>query len=113
MVAGGWRKLEGLVTVRLPNGALRRVELRPTETGCENQTIPRLDMKATKPFALCLDNTGYEVSLIVGKVYRVLPDKKAAKDDLVRPSPPHLSRSGHRMGDIIERWTVPHTRGLP
>jgi hypothetical protein len=41
-------------------------------------------MKATKPFALCLDNTGYEVSLIVGKVYRVLPDKKAAKDDLVR-----------------------------
>jgi hypothetical protein len=41
-------------------------------------------MKSTKPFALCLDNTGYEVSLIVGKVYRVLPDKKAAKDDLVR-----------------------------
>jgi hypothetical protein len=41
-------------------------------------------MKATKPFALCLDNTGYAVSLIVGKVYRVLPDNKAAKDDLVR-----------------------------
>ena len=41
-------------------------------------------MKATKPFAFCLDNTGYEVSLIVGKVYRILPDKKAAKDDLVR-----------------------------
>ena len=41
-------------------------------------------MKSTKPFALCLDNTGYEVSLIVGKVYRILPDKKAAKDDLVR-----------------------------
>ncbi len=41
-------------------------------------------MKSTKSFALCLDNTRYEVSLIVGKVYRVLPDKKAAKDDLVR-----------------------------
>src|SRR5437667_9872642 len=41
-------------------------------------------MKSTKPFALCLDNTRYEASLIVGKVYRVLPDKKAAKDDLVR-----------------------------
>jgi hypothetical protein len=41
-------------------------------------------MKSTKPFALCLDNTSYEVSLIVGKVYRVLPDKQAAKDDLVR-----------------------------
>lgn len=41
-------------------------------------------MKTSKPFAVCLDNTGYEVSLIVGKVYRLLPDKAAAKDDLVR-----------------------------
>jgi hypothetical protein len=41
-------------------------------------------MKSTKPFVLCVDNTGYQASLIVGKVYRVLPDKKAAKDDLVR-----------------------------
>ncbi|MBI4840034.1 MAG: hypothetical protein HY803_02975 [candidate division NC10 bacterium] len=24
---GGWRKLKGIATVRLPNGALRRVEL--------------------------------------------------------------------------------------
>jgi hypothetical protein len=41
-------------------------------------------MKTSKPFALCVDNAGYEASLIVGKVYPVLPDKKAAKDDLVR-----------------------------
>ena len=42
-------------------------------------------MKAlTKPFALCIDNTGYRASLIPGKVYRILPDLKAAKDDLVR-----------------------------
>jgi len=41
-------------------------------------------MKSTKPFALCVDNTSYKVSLIVGKVYRLLPDKKAARDDLVR-----------------------------
>jgi hypothetical protein len=42
-------------------------------------------MKAqTKPFALCLDNRDYEASLIRGKVYRVIPDLKAAKDDLVR-----------------------------
>ena len=39
---------------------------------------------AAKPFALCLDNTGNEASLIVGKVYRVVPDTRAAKDDLVR-----------------------------
>ena len=38
----------------------------------------------TKPFALCIDNAEYEASLIPGKVYRVLPDPRAAKDDLVR-----------------------------
>ena len=38
----------------------------------------------TKPFALCVDNTDYQASLILGKVYRILPDPLAAKDDLVR-----------------------------
>jgi hypothetical protein len=37
-----------------------------------------------KPFALCIDNTSYQASLIPGKVYRILPDSRAAKDDLVR-----------------------------
>lgn len=40
--------------------------------------------KPSKPFALCVDNTDYEASLVRGKVYRMLPDPKAAKDDLVR-----------------------------
>ena len=38
----------------------------------------------TKPFALCVDNTDYQASLIPGKVYRVVPDLRAAKDDFVR-----------------------------
>jgi hypothetical protein len=38
----------------------------------------------TKPFALCVENTDYQASLILGKVYRILPDPRAAKDDLVR-----------------------------
>lgn len=37
-----------------------------------------------KPFALCIDNTGYRASLILGKVYRILPNSRAARDDLVR-----------------------------
>ena len=41
-------------------------------------------MKQTKSFALCVDNTDYKASLIPGKVYRIIPDSKAAKDDLVR-----------------------------
>ena len=38
----------------------------------------------SKPFALCVDNTDYKASLILGKIYRIIPDPKAAKDDLVR-----------------------------
>ena len=38
----------------------------------------------TKHFALCIDNTDYEASLIPGKVYRILPDPRAGKDNFVR-----------------------------
>ncbi|HLX60766.1 MAG TPA: hypothetical protein VKX17_05740 [Planctomycetota bacterium] len=34
--------------------------------------------------ALCLDNSGYEGSLSVGKVYPVLPDAKAAEVNYIR-----------------------------
>ena len=37
-----------------------------------------------RQFALCLENQGNEASLILGKVYRLLPDARAAKDDFVR-----------------------------
>lgn len=40
--------------------------------------------RVTKRFALCLDNRGHEASLIQGKVYRILPDVRAAKDELLR-----------------------------
>jgi len=38
----------------------------------------------TKPFALCIDDTDYKASLIPGKVYRLIPDARAAKNDFVR-----------------------------
>lgn len=38
----------------------------------------------SKSFALCIDNTGYQASLISGKVYPILPDAAAAKENLVR-----------------------------
>lgn len=42
-------------------------------------------MKTAKHhFALCLDNTDYEASLICGKVYPVVADAKAAKDAFLR-----------------------------
>jgi hypothetical protein len=41
-------------------------------------------MKRATQFAVCLDNAGNEASLIRGKIYVVLPDARAAKDDLIR-----------------------------
>lgn len=41
-------------------------------------------MNNTKNYALCIDNSGYEASLILKKVYEVLVDKEAAQDDLIR-----------------------------
>jgi hypothetical protein len=40
--------------------------------------------RLTKRFAVCLENDGNEASLIPGKIYQVIPDARAAKDDLVR-----------------------------
>ena len=40
--------------------------------------------RVARQFALCLVNEGNEASLILGKVYRMVPDARAAKDDLVR-----------------------------
>ena len=40
--------------------------------------------RPTKPFAVCVENAGSEASLILGKVYRVIPDAQTAKDNLVR-----------------------------
>ena len=40
--------------------------------------------KTTKPFAVCVENKGNEGSLILGKLYRVRPDARAAKDGLLR-----------------------------
>jgi len=37
-----------------------------------------------KRFAICIDNTGYEASLIPRKLYEVLPDELASRDDFLR-----------------------------
>ncbi len=40
--------------------------------------------RLVKRFAVCLENAGNEGSLIPGKIYQVVPDARAAKDDLLR-----------------------------
>jgi hypothetical protein len=41
-------------------------------------------VKRSTQFAVCLNNAGNEASLILGKIYVVLRDARAAKDDLIR-----------------------------
>ncbi len=42
-------------------------------------------MSETKArFAICVDNTDCEASLILRKIYQILPDEQAAEDDLIR-----------------------------
>lgn len=38
----------------------------------------------TPKFVVCVDNAGYEVSLELHKIYRVLPDEQATADGDVR-----------------------------
>ncbi|MEW6401758.1 MAG: hypothetical protein AB1649_08160 [Chloroflexota bacterium] len=41
-------------------------------------------MSTKKHFVPCIDNTDYEASLITRKIYEVIPDPQAEKDDLIR-----------------------------
>ena len=42
----------------------------------KNETIPE--------FVVCINNEGYPASLELHKIYRVVPDKNAAADDVLR-----------------------------
>jgi hypothetical protein len=59
-------------------------------------------MRTEDKFAICVQNEGYPASLELWKVYRTLPDKKAAQHQLVRV----VDESGE---DYLydERWFVP------
>ena len=41
-------------------------------------------MESKKHFALCINNEDYEASLIPRKIYEIIPDNEAEKDDFLR-----------------------------
>jgi hypothetical protein len=41
-------------------------------------------MSDKRRYIVCVDNTGYEASLIKRKIYEVIPDSQAEQDDLIR-----------------------------
>ena len=89
---GRWRKRKGLAEVRLRGGEIARAEIHRYEaTGlgkCEFK-IKRLlwgsgMAKISKRFAICVNNTGYEVSLERRMIYVVVPDARAERLDEIR-----------------------------
>ena len=49
-----------------------------------NDIWNKVMIESKKHFVICVDNAGYEASLILRKVYEIIPDKNAARDDLLR-----------------------------
>lgn len=41
-------------------------------------------LRMVKHFVICIDNTDYETSLILRKIYEIIPDEIAARDNLIR-----------------------------
>ena len=41
-------------------------------------------MSTKKKYALCINNKGYEASLIPRKIYEIIPDERAERDDFIR-----------------------------
>ena len=51
-------------------------------------------------FAICINNEGYEASLEMGKLYRVIPDEEAAKHGYMRI----IDESGEDYGYSLKRF---------
>jgi hypothetical protein len=58
------------------------------------------DQETHMHFALCLDNAGYEVSLELGKLYRVVTDSQAEEHGYIRI----IDESGEDYAYSIERF---------
>ena len=59
--------------------------------------------KRKKPqagFAVCIKNKGYEASLEIGKLYRVIPDDEAASHGYIRV----IDESGEDYGYSVSRF---------
>jgi hypothetical protein len=56
--------------------------------------------KAAAQFAVCIKNKGYEASLEIGKLYRVLPDEEAEGHGYLRI----VDESGEDYGYTADRF---------
>ena len=88
---GRWRKLKGIAMVELPDGSVARrgvTLVRSTRYGSqgyEDKATGGLKMAREKDrFVVCIKNEGYQASLEIRKIYRVIADPKAEARSMVR-----------------------------
>ena len=62
----------------------------------------RTRAKAQVRFAVCIKNKGYEASLEIGKLYRMIPDQEAARHGYLRI----VDESGEDYGYAAERFVA-------
>jgi hypothetical protein len=60
----------------------------------------RNNRNSVNRFVVCINNKGYEASLQIGKLYRVLPDDEAAECGLLRV----IDEEGEDYGYPTERF---------
>lgn len=56
--------------------------------------------RAQVRFAVCIKNKGYEASLDIGKLYRVIPDQEAERHGYLRI----VDESGEDYGYAVDRF---------
>ncbi len=91
---GNWRKMKGIVRIRLSSGRIRLAELHWYEAhGIGKKEMKRKkyldwDMKKAKEytpnFVVCINNDNYPASLELYKIYRVIPDENAGAEGDIR-----------------------------
>ena len=70
------------------SGGLSYTGTKPTglaaKTSKSNATWNETMSEHKKHLAICVDNADYEASLILRKIYEIIPDELGARDDLLR-----------------------------
>lgn len=91
--SGAWRKVKGVATIRLSDGASRTAELHWYEAHgivaqrAQDQALPSGLMRPSttrRRYVLCVSNDGYLASLEPRKIYVAVADADAARHELVR-----------------------------
>ena len=75
---GRWRKLKGISCVRLRSRRIRLI------VGSSKQMQGKPNKHAVPRFVVCIDNSSYESSLELHKIYSIIPDTDAVQEGDLR-----------------------------